>query len=60
MPGGDATSATIHFYLCDARKTGAVSASEALEKGRHITILGTGRAQAIRCTCNNTGTLCTP
>src|SRR5215831_9254005 len=30
-PGGAPTS-TIDFYLCDARKTGAVSASEALNK----------------------------
>jgi type IV fimbrial biogenesis protein FimT len=58
-PGGALTPA-IHFYVCDARKTGLVSASEALNKGRHITVLGTGRAQASRCTCDNTGALCTP
>ena len=56
-PGG-AVATTINLYLCDARRTGAVSAAEAANKGRRITILGTGRAQANRCTCNNTGTVC--
>jgi prepilin-type N-terminal cleavage/methylation domain-containing protein len=52
--------ATMHFYMCDSRKTGSVSASEALNKGRHITLLGTGRAQSNRCTCTNTGLQCDP
>jgi len=57
-PGGG--GASIHFYLCDARRTGLVSAGEAINKGRHITLIGTGRAQTVRCTCDVTGLTCTP
>ena len=59
--GGDPTTTTIHFYLCDSRSadTPGVSAAEALNKGRHITVTGTGRAQVNRCTCS-TGLVCAP
>jgi type IV fimbrial biogenesis protein FimT len=56
-PGG---GGTIDFHLCDARKTGSVSAAEAANKGRRITITGGGRAHSIRCTCNAAGTVCNP
>jgi prepilin-type N-terminal cleavage/methylation domain-containing protein len=58
-PGGGA-AAKIDFYLCDSRRTGTVPASEAANKGRHIIVSATGRAQSNRCTCANDGASCAP
>jgi type IV fimbrial biogenesis protein FimT len=55
QPGG---AGAIDIYMCDSRKTGSVSASEAANKGRHIILSGTGRAHSVRCTCVAAGTSC--
>jgi type IV fimbrial biogenesis protein FimT len=58
-PGG---AGSIDFLLCDSRAldTPGVSAAEAQNKGRRITVAGTGRAQSTRCTCDSGGTVCNP
>ncbi len=50
--------AAITFALCDARTTANVGAA-ATNKGRLITVSGTGRAFVARCTCPDT-TACNP
>jgi type IV fimbrial biogenesis protein FimT len=59
MPGGGDTTTDINFYVCDSRTTANVSAGEAAQKGRHVTLTLTGRAHVVRCTCSS-GTFCTP
>ena len=56
-PGGGGV--TNNFLLCDSRRTDTVSAAAALNRGRHITVIPSGRAQVTRCTCANI-TTCTP
>ena len=53
-PGG--TGASITFDLCDSRNTGNVAANMAANKGRKITVTGTGRASVRNCTCGPAGT----
>lgn len=47
-PGG---AGTVTFDLCDSRTTANVGAAAAANKGRRITVSGTGRAFAQRRTC---------
>lgn len=54
-PGG---SGAIEFHICDARSLANVSAAEANQKGRRITLSGSGRAGVTRCTCQNDGVTC--
>ena len=58
-PGGTGATSTIEFYMCDSRSTDKVGAAAASNKGRHLTVSGTGRAIAARCTCS-VATLCAP
>jgi len=48
QPGG---VATVTFSVCDGRSLANVDEPVARGKGRKITLSGTGRAQAARCTC---------
>jgi len=53
-PDGFGTTTTIEFYLCDSRTTDNVGTAAATDKGRHIIVLGTGRASVKRCRCSGT------
>lgn len=58
-PGGGGPN--IEFHMCDSRNlsVSGVSAGEASGKGRRVTLTGTGRAHAVRCTCAS-ATVCNP
>ena len=50
----------IEIYICDSRnQADGATAAEASTKGRHITVTGSGRAHAVRCSCT-TRTFCNP